>query len=251
MRKAGMDKCTAMPCWAYKCIWLWWHSEAQVGQDFFGMGLRSMTIPALLLPLLLVTWDPPSHVLAHSGSSMVPSGNETACVQANGACHAHVHQRAGCSSASADCTTAHVPIATCVSASVPLFSPSARGPGGGLRPIGHGGPAAAALHAGPDGGRRRYGCMAGRWRARRRQMAPRHWPTSACTCRCNCKLWGVLSVYSHTQLSSGHTRRYAMHATLHTQLKLVHQQFILHNCTTEGSMKGHVMDADYRVMATE
>ena len=133
-------------------------------------------------------------------------------------------------------------------APVPLFSPSARGPGGGLRPIGNGGPAAAALHAGPDGGRRRYGCMAGRWRARRRQMAPRHWPTSACTCRCNCKLWGVLSVYSHTQLSSGHTRRYAMHATLHTQLKLVHQQFILHNCTTQGSMKGHVMDAVYRVM---
>ena len=87
-----------------------------------------------------------------------------------------------------------------------------------------------------------------RWRARRRQMAPRHWPTSACTCRCNCKLWGVLSVYSHTQLSSGHTRRYAMHATLHTQLKLVHQQFILHNCTTHGSMQGHVMDAVYRVL---
>ena len=39
-----------------------------------------------------------------------------------------------------------------------------------------------------------------------------------------------------------------MHATLHTQLKLVHQQFILHNCTTQGSMKGHVMDAVYRVM---
>ena len=84
-------------------------------------------------------------------------------------------------------------------------------------------------------------------RARRRVMAPRHWPTGARTCRCNCKLWGVLSVYSHMQLSSGHIRWYAMRATLHTQLKLVHQQFILHNCTTQGSMKGHV-DADYRVM---
>ena len=148
MRKAGMDKCTVMPCWAYKCIWLCWHSEAQVGQNFYGMGLRSMTIPALLLPLLLVMWDPPSHVLAHSGSSMVPSGNETACVQANGACHAHVHQRAGCSSASADCTTAHVPIATCVSA--PVFPIGARARGG------------IAPHRARRAGRSRAACWAGR-----------------------------------------------------------------------------------------
>ena len=51
MRKAGMDKCTVMPCWAYKCIWLCWHSEAQVGQNFYGMGLRSMTIPAASIAL--------------------------------------------------------------------------------------------------------------------------------------------------------------------------------------------------------
>lgn len=143
MRKAGMDKCNVMPCWAYKCIWLCWHSEAQVGQNFYGMGLRSMTIPAASIALGDV-WDPPSHVLV--ALRWCPRGmrwrvcKPTAhamrtCIRGPGAARPVPH-------------TCTCPTATCISASVFacafVFSPSARGPGGGGAPDGRIAPMARA-----------------------------------------------------------------------------------------------------------